>query len=1809
MSKIQDFLVNDPVTSAWSEDEKAQLAERLRDPAMVDVFIANHPLTSKWAPEEQRQLGDMFKAEAKPSADDVTWGQTLESAVKNIIPTFEAIPPAVKFLANDIMGDEAGKARAQNELKQIRAYQQQITPPGLQDPSFTAKSIVHGTVSQLPLQIANMALYPLTGGAGPLALMGAESAVQAYPEYREAGFSPTGAAVGASTIGAVEVLTEKMGLDSFFKGAGGSFYKRMLNVALSNAGEEGVAQILQGTQNNMALRGMPFGIAFTDAAKQVPNAMGVGALTGVAIGGPLHPFQAKQIGNDLRAMDAELKAAESEIRLEPDPEARALAQKRHGEQVAKRNEVAVEWGFPEYDPGAPITGEPLSPIEGAQTLRDAELGEASAKAMKTKEEMDTEIRRQELLQHLQNQEIGEAQEAPIQAALEVADVSNLVGGADFPERLPNLSAWVDAVEQERKVRENPPAPLRTKGQPSANVPPAQGGKSTMALETTSVSKALRELEILHQERDQVLQQTLADIRRATPQDRMAGFEEWQAGEKTKWELAKKFEREQFMAKIQEAVTRGITDGPAILEFARAQTDLRPLGAWAKNMKGESTNAVNQGKVQAEVAPQTVSPARLTAEIESEPGYVYHATNAERMEEIRNTGKLIPHRPDYGTEQDTWPDGATEKRSYFSRKANVVWQFAPEEGQPVVLRTKESPEFKTESTGDVFSRKPIQTQDLEYLGEDGNWHALSPKPVKPSNRKGERPSSSDRAETGGKVEAEVTTPISENTLADALGGFQPEIEDRVLSELRKVSPKEADRFAKIAAWFADPNAGLHPDIADEAFLTFEAALDHFARLLNVPRSAHLPSTEATKARMEAEANKGRLLGDKRTGGTDLIDPVAVNAFIDKLGSTWLGTKLESAYRSAVDFVRRGLDYFTWAKDSVFKFGTDFMNSAREIWRSAVAALKAFVSVPGGLVAQRRGAIGSPNLSLGRAAELATPLPPTEEQLRSIRTEGESLKKVEQQKALDEGASEDTSRTKYVEFNGRVENMLRDYGDTKMIADILKAINLTDVRTQMAGATPGRLTRLANAGLLPKPGKLSWAAQDALGQWYGRPVDEILTRKAGENLSLIDQAKLELVLGKVTDMLGRVRKQTDNAPNDLDARAAEQFLLDTDAAIASVMVGNKSDAGRALNAAKRIALPERNSLRLKHELNLRNGELTKTQIDLLNKLDKNSPNFVRNIARITQITWWDKLYEFYLGNILSGLATNTRNLVSNIASLVAHPIEALVARGIDGITGAKHGRSFHDPVAIMLGWAKAFNDAGKVAMEAFIEGDVDTLKLDNEAVRRLYANGESLHSVKGEGLKKALEGKFGYFVRLPSNILRACDAFFRTLASMGYLNMKVMRDARAAGLEPNTTKWNEFVTRNMTEPTEENLKAAAKEGAYRVFASTINNEFINKMYAARGTQTFLGRLSSLFMPFIKTPYNIFVQGLERSPVGLYWLKQGKQMGTISEEQVADELAKPVIGSIILGMGAVAVLQGVLTGGGPKDKGERERLLASGWRPYSARIGKVQIGLDSIEPLLGTTLAMVADATEALMRAPKDKGMEETIRAGVTGTLEAILKNLHNKTFLRGLMSATDAMSDPERYGGSFLESYARGMVPFSGFTKSVANMIDPTIYRVDSPTDSAMNVFPMLSSLGILPKLLPQLDWLGRTQLRQPSGPGIAAALYRGAGPMSYSEMSDDPVDVFANAIGIDKGRPSQHVRWKGQEINLPSALHNEYVRVQGQYTYRYLASVARNILPRISTIPEAGKTRLKEGVEKKISSYRQKVLNQLIIKWKKEGLLK
>lgn len=105
-------------------------------------------------------------------------------------------------------------------------------------------------------------------------------------------------------------------------------------------------------------------------------------------------------------------------------------------------------------------------------------------------------------------------------------------------------------------------------------------------------------------------------------------------------------------------------------------------------------------------------------------YLYHGTSQDRLNDIMTAGKMGTFRPWHGTEQDAWPDGSTEKRSYWGPSPTHVEPFIPDYPPALVRAQRAHVNARPErGTGDFYAVKPVSTRHLEYFDGVG-WRPVS-----------------------------------------------------------------------------------------------------------------------------------------------------------------------------------------------------------------------------------------------------------------------------------------------------------------------------------------------------------------------------------------------------------------------------------------------------------------------------------------------------------------------------------------------------------------------------------------------------------------------------------------------------------------------------------------------------------------------------------------------------------------------------------------------------------------------------------------------------------------------------------------------------------------------------------------------------------------------------------------------------------------------------------------------------------------------------------------------------------------------------
>ena len=280
-----------------------------------------------------------------------------------------------------------------------------------------------------------------------------------------------------------------------------------------------------------------------------------------------------------------------------------------------------------------------------------------------------------------------------------------------------------------------------------------------------------------------------------------------------------------------------------------------------------------------------------------------------------------------------------------------------------------------------------------------------------------------------------------------------------------------------------------------------------------------------------------------------------------------------------------------------------------------------------------------------------------------------------------------------------------------------------------------------------------------------------------------------------------------------------------------------------------------------------------------------------------------------------------------------------------------------------------------------------------------------------------------------------------------------------------------------------------------------------------------------PFVRTPTNLAAFFLDRS-AGLFvelgksgfkgsvkhWRSSQKEIAqAIREggESRADVLGRISTGSMLFYGGYLAYNSGTLTGGGPSDPQRRKTLEATGWQPYSFRVGDEWYSYRRFDPF-ASFFGTVADIGEALREAPpEESGSLEALMGAV---ITAAAKNVTNKSYLTGMARVANVLSNPDRYGSAYLEQTVASMVPFSSaagqtlgsseFKKEIRSVLDAVRakYGLTGETD--------LAFLGITTRVEDRRDMLGDKVAR----PSLAL----NALPIHYSEVNDD---IIMNELSV------------------------------------------------------------------------------------------
>jgi hypothetical protein len=299
--------------------------------------------------------------------------------------------------------------------------------------------------------------------------------------------------------------------------------------------------------------------------------------------------------------------------------------------------------------------------------------------------------------------------------------------------------------------------------------------------------------------------------------------------------------------------------------------------------------------------------------------------------------------------------------------------------------------------------------------------------------------------------------------------------------------------------------------------------------------------------------------------------------------------------------------------------------------------------------------------------------------------------------------------------------------------------------------------------------------------------------------------------------------------------------------------------------------------------------------------------------------------------------------------------------------------------------------------------------------------------------------------------------------------------------------------------------------------------------------------VILPFYKIPARIMSFTFERSPLAPLMAGWRADIAAGGARQ-SMALAKTGLGSMVMLAASDAVLNGTITGSGPRDKGQREAMMNEGWQPYSAKTPSGRwVQYNRLETV-GSSMALAADLTETIRDYQTavnadDPNVEKLTAAGIA----TLANNITSKTYFEGLARFFETISDPRGNAEGTLKSFAGSLVPAG--VGAAASLMDPYQRATYSMMDAIKARTPGLS------KDLPPVTNVWGEPIRKDSGFGTA---YDAFVPFGSHRPGNEPIDQEILKQGMHVSLPPTKTSINGATVDLGKdpEMYHRYVELAG-----------------------------------------------------------
>lgn len=736
------------------------------------------------------------------------------------------------------------------------------------------------------------------------------------------------------------------------------------------------------------------------------------------------------------------------------------------------------------------------------------------------------------------------------------------------------------------------------------------------------------------------------------------------------------------------------------------------------------------------------------------------------------------------------------------------------------------------------------------------------------------------------------------------------------------------------------------------------------------------------------------------------------------------------------------------------------------------------------------------------------------------DGPPVERVGEPATMDDLANLEPPVTAYEDLpnvGGKVANINLAHVETR--ADIRRL--LQNVETKFGGFDAARR------------GKVSQGETAQLASELGMTPDDLLKRRKGQALNAEQALAARQLLAKSGDEVTALAKRIADGPSD-EERAAFARAIVRHAAIQEQVSGATAEAGRALAQFKMAARSKAVS-----------GSIHKTIIDgmggearledvaagILDLQQQGAdPGAVNRFALdALKPTKTDYLVEYYYNALLSGVSTHIVNSVSNLATQLTQIPEYGAAAALGGVRAMMAKVAGKQAAERVL-----FSEVGARAL-----GTMQGTKEGLLAFAKVMRTGDPIDPMtKVETRRhKAIPGVAGSIIRTPTRLLMAEDELFKAMARRSSVAGLAVRKAKDEGLSGEPAK--RRIAELTAAPTDDMVKQSFDFARYLTFQTPLGS--IGQMGIAATNKA---PLLKLVVPFIRTPVNLFKFSLERLPVAQLALRRVREDYKAGGARRDLAVARATFGAGVGALVATYAAQGKVTGRGPDDAGTRRLLMASGWQPYSIKIGDKWFSYSRTDPF-ASIIGVAADL--ATFKSNMAPGKLEEAHMEL---FNSILSQIQSKTWLSGVSDLVEAIDDPERFLASYVSRVAGSFIPT--VVAHAAASTDP-VMRDTKATGS--NILAGESILNRMQSRIPGLsdslpamrDAWGR-EIRKEGSPA-----YRFLSPFYMKTDEKDPISKALLDAGAGMGKPKRTISdGMGGERDLSDAEFGQYQIVAGRY---------------------------------------------------------